>query len=326
MGDLGVLGALRVGLLGSPPAIDARWLYDDAGSALFERITELPEYYPTRVEQALLVADGRRIAEASGCRHIVEIGSGASPKSQALIAGFAAAGLLESYSAFDVNADAATRTAAALTPDWPGVTFEAIVGDFTAELPLTTRPEPTLLAFLGSTIGNFDVPERSAFLARVAATLGPQDTFLLGIDLVKSPERLQAAYDDPSGVTAAFIVNSLRHVNQAADGNFVPDAWRYVARWDADQARMDLRLRATRPQWVHLDAIDLDLEFADGDEIRIEISSKFVVSDIEAELRRAGMTPLLTVSGRDAWNSGPAEDDFALVLASGSEGQGIAQV
>lgn len=314
-----VLARLRETLTADQPSIDARWLYDDAGSRAYERITGLPDYYPPRVEHALLVEHAAEIAAVAQARHLVELGSGASDRINALIAGGVQAGALTSFTAFDVNIDAAQRATQALQVRWQHVAFRAVEGDFTAHAFTAREPGPTMIAFLGGTIGNFTPKERAAFWTRTTAALDPGDSVLLGIDLLKSVPRLLAAYDDEGGVTAAFILNALQHVNDVTGGGFELDAWRYVASWDAANTRVDMRVRAVRPQRVRLPRLDLDLVFEAGDDIAMEISTKFTVDGMCAELAAAGLAVERVFVGRDIGTGdgspGSDEDDFALLLA-----------
>ncbi len=298
---------VRRGLGGQPRSLPAKWLYDDRGSELFDAITRLPGYYPTERERSILCAHAGEIARLSQATTLVELGSGTSDKTRTLLDAFVARGGLERFVPVDVS-EATLRTAAEeIAVAYPGLQVEAVVGDFTLHLGHLPRGGARLVAFLGGTIGNLDVEERAAFLGTLAGALAPGDSLLLGTDLVKSADRLIAAYDDAGGVTAAFVTNALRVVNRELDADFVLAAFTYVAFWDPSRERMDLRLRAERPQRVCIPGADLELDLASGEEIRVEISAKFRPEGIRAELSTAGFTVARTWTDEDA--------DFALTLA-----------
>ncbi len=287
----------------------AAWLYDDHGSDLFEQITELEEYYPTRVELGLLRDHSRGIAERTHATAIVELGSGASPKTHALIEGFAAVGLLDGFTAVDVNADAARRAVEALRGSHPGIAFGWQAGDFMRDVGALSADGPAMLAFLGSTIGNLTVTERAGFLRGVAAALRPGDWFLLGIDLVKEPARILAAYDDRLGLTADFILNVVPHVNELADADLDPLAFAYEPSWNAELERIEMRIRAERDLRVTVAGIPAHVPV--GTRLFVEISTKFRVDRMAAELAQVGLIAI------DAWTDadpGRQEPDFALLL------------
>ena len=298
---------VRRGLGSHPRTLPPRWLYDDRGSELYDEITRLPEYYPFGAERAILDAHADEIAEASGATDLVELGSGTSEKTRLLLDAFTAAERLHGFTAVDV-AEATLREAVAeLTGRYPRTRVGAVVGDFTlhlAHLPTTGR---RLVLFLGGTIGNLYREERGAFLGALADVLEPGDTFLLGTDLVKDADRLVAAYHDSAGTTAAFIRNALSSVNHQLGADFDPGEFSYVPLWDPHMERMDLRLRAETPQRVTIPGADLVLDLGAGEEIRIEISTKFRVDGITAELEAAGL-------GVDRVWTDPA-GDYALTLA-----------
>jgi L-histidine Nalpha-methyltransferase len=281
---------VRTGLASVPRTMPPVWFYDDRGCELYEQITKLPEYYPFRTEQALLRRAAGQIAEAAGASVLVEIGSGNSEKTHELLTAMAASTAgLDGYVSFDV-AEATLRSAAATIADELGIDVHAVVGDFGRHLDAIPRKgAPRLVAFLGSTIGNFTPAERSEFLASVAARLRASDRFLLATDLVKPAERLVAAYDDSAGVTAAFNLNLLDVLNRELGADFAPARFEHVAVWNADQRWIEMRLRATTAMTVRLPAVDMVVELAAGEEIRTEISSKFTPSQVSAELATAGL-------------------------------------
>ncbi len=274
------------GLTASPRSIPPKWFYDKKGSVLFEEITLLPEYYPTRAEREILTHCAPEIAAASACDTLIELGSGSSIKTQLLIEAMGEP--LTGYVALDVSEDALREAGQRLVRDHPGLRIHALVADFEHQLHLLPRGDKRLIAFLGSTIGNFEPAARSSFLASLRAQLGPHDRFLLGADLVKSADVLVPAYDDAAGVTAAFNRNVLEVLNLGLAADFVPEAFDHVAIWDADNEWIEMRLRSQRDQLVRVAGLDLDLAFAAGEEIRTEISAKFRRDGLDTELTAAG--------------------------------------
>jgi L-histidine N-alpha-methyltransferase len=290
----------RAGLTASPKSLPPKWFYDADGSALFEKITQLPEYYPTRAERAILRAAAPRIAARTGATVLVELGSGSSEKTRLLLDALRDAGTLRGYVPVDVSESALRLAAAALETEYPGLAIHAVVSDFEESLGLGRTADggpdhgpgggPRLVAFLGSTIGNMVPAERAAFLGRVRAQLAPGDTFLLGTDLVKDPAVLVAAYDDAAGVTAAFNKNVLAVLNGELGADFDLSAFEHVARWDAEHEWIEMRLRSVLEQRVRLASLGLTVEFAAGEEMRTEVSAKFRRAGVEAELAAAGFT------------------------------------
>ncbi|MFJ6124295.1 L-histidine N(alpha)-methyltransferase [Streptomyces griseoviridis] len=274
------------GLTGTPKTLPPKWFYDAHGSDLFERITELPEYYPTRAEREILVDRSAEIAEATRARTLVELGSGSSEKTRHLIAALTD---LHTYVPVDVSESALTQAGHALIAERPGLHVHALIADFTAALALPTTPGPRLVAFLGGTIGNLPPAERAAFLASIRALLSPGDALLLGTDLVKDEAVLVRAYDDAAGVTAAFDKNVLTVVNRELGADFDPEAFDHVALWDADREWIEMRLRSRADQTVKVPALGLAVEFAAGEELRTEISAKFRKDGVSAELDAAGL-------------------------------------
>ncbi|HEX4833269.1 MAG TPA: L-histidine N(alpha)-methyltransferase [Trebonia sp.] len=294
----------RAGLTATPKTLPPKWFYDAQGSALFDKITELPEYYPTRAERSILRAVAPDIAAQSQAATLVELGSGSSDKTRALLSALGAAGSLRSYVMIDVSEAALLAAGDALEAEYPGLDIHAVVSDFEenlglppagglpgAGLPGEAGGGRRLVAFLGSTIGNMAPAQRAAFLGRARAALRPGDAFLLGTDLVKDPATLVAAYDDTAGVTAAFNKNVLSVLNAALGADFDPDAFEHVAAWDAADEWIEMRLRATTAQRVRVPGIGLTAQFAAGEEMRTEISAKFRPGGVAAELRAAGLAP-----------------------------------
>lgn len=298
--------ALR-SLTADPPYLDPVWFYDERGSELFDAITRLPEYYPTRAERALLVAHAGEIARC-GADTLVELGSGTSDKTTVLLDAMVAAGGLERYVPFDVSEETLRHASASLSERYPGLVVHGVVGDFhrhLGEIPLGGR---RLIAFLGSTIGNLQPAERRRFLVDLDCTLEHHDRLLLGIDLVKDPARLVEAYDDAAGVTAEFNRNALRVLNEALGSNFDPEAFEHVAVWDAEHRWIEMRLRATGDQEVKVPGLDEPIRFAAGGELRTEISAKFSIEESTAELYDSGFVV------ERVWTDD--DEDFALLLAA----------
>jgi L-histidine N-alpha-methyltransferase len=279
---------VRRGLTASPKDIPPKWFYDDRGSALFDAITRLPEYYPTRCERAILRANAPEIVDIAGADTLVELGSGTSEKTRVLLDAMRAAGTLRRFVPFDVSKQTLHNAAAAIEKEYPGIDVQPVVGDFTLDLHTIPRSGRRLFAFLGGTIGNLLPEARATFLRDVAAMLGPDDTFLLGTDLVKNVARLVAAYDDAEGVTAEFNKNVLRVMNRELDASFEPETFEHVARWDDEREWIEMRLRSTRAQTVELRALELAIDFDAGEEMRTEVSAKFRHAGVEQELTAAG--------------------------------------
>jgi L-histidine N-alpha-methyltransferase len=285
------------GLTATPKSLPPKWFYDAQGSALFEKITELPEYYPTRAERSILRAAAAEIARLSQARVLIELGSGSSEKTRLLLSALRAEGSLEAYVPVDVSESALVGAEEALAVEYPGLAVHAVVSDFEKYLGLEQPPSasgegtagPRLVAFLGSTIGNMVPAERAAFLRRVRASLRPGDSFLLGTDLVKDVAVLVAAYDDAAGVTAAFNKNVLAVLNAELGADFDLDGFEHVAVWDPANEWIEMRLRATAEQRARVRDLDLDVHFLAGEEMRTEVSAKFRRAGIEAELAAAGL-------------------------------------
>ncbi|MGC9540504.1 L-histidine N(alpha)-methyltransferase [Streptomyces sp. UG1] len=274
------------GLTSSPKTLPPKWFYDAHGSELFEKITELPEYYPTRAEREILVDRAGEIAAATGARTLVELGSGSSEKTRFLIDALTG---LHTYVPVDVSESALSQAGHALIEERPALNVHALIADFTGGLDLPDTPGPRLVAFLGGTIGNLLPAERAAFLASVRALLSPGDALLLGTDLVKDEGVLVAAYDDAAGVTAAFNKNVLTVIDRELGADFDPDAFDHVAVWDADNEWIEMRLRSRTAHTVKVPALDLAVDFAAGEEMRTEVSAKFRKEGVGAELSAAGL-------------------------------------
>jgi L-histidine N-alpha-methyltransferase len=298
---------VRAGLGSTPKSLPPKWFYDDRGSELFDEITRLPEYYPTRTERVILLEHARDVAELTKADTLVELGSGTSEKTRILLDAFRTAGTLDRFVPFDVSEQTLRDAAAAVAQEYEGVRVHAVVGDFEHHLADLPDGGTRVVAFLGSTIGNLAPEPRAQFLADLAGTLAPGDALLLGTDLVKDVDRLVAAYDDAAGVTAEFNRNVLHVVNRELDADFHPDAFSHVARFDPSAEWIEMMLRADTAQTVHVRDLDLTVQFADGEEMRTEISAKFRRAGVERELAAAGLEVA-------EWWTDPA-DDFALSLS-----------
>jgi L-histidine N-alpha-methyltransferase len=295
------------GLRANPKDMPPKWFYDDRGSQLFDDITRLPEYYPTRCERAILEARAQEIARITRADTLVELGSGTSDKTRLLLDALRDAGTITRFVPFDVSEQTLRDAADAVHVDYPSVAVHAVVGDFEHHLGSIPGGGRRLVAFLGGTIGNLEPAARKGFLAAVAEGMEPGDTFLLGTDLVKDVDRLVAAYDDARGVTAEFNRNVLRVVNRELGADFDVDRFAHVARWNADEEWIEMWLRSERDQRVTIPSLDLTVDFAAGEEMRTEISAKFRRERVESELAGAGLTLA------EWWTD--ANGDFALSLS-----------
>ncbi len=298
---------VRAGLLASPKVLPPKYFYDARGSELFDQITRLEEYYPTRTEAHILERRAEEIAALTGARTLIELGSGTSEKTRLLLRALAGAGTLERFVPFDVDPVVLREASAMIATEFPLLLVEPVVGDFELHLGLLPEGPRRLLAFLGSTIGNLDPGQRADFFADVSRCLWPGDTFLMGADLVKPQARLVAAYDDALGVTAAFNKNVLSVINRELAADFDPEAFEHVAVWDADQEWIEMRLRSRRDQRVRVSELQLEVEFEAGEQMRTEISAKFRRETMTSELASAGLNVT-------QWWTDP-EGDFALLLA-----------
>jgi L-histidine Nalpha-methyltransferase len=278
---------VRAGLTATPKALPPKYFYDARGSELFDEITRLPEYYPTRAETAILTAYAAEIADLSGARTLVELGSGTSAKTRLLLSALTEAGTLERFAPFDVDPAVLADAAELIGHEYPGLAVEPVIGDFEKHLGSLPPHPAQLIAFLGSTIGNLEPPARAELLAAVRSALRPGDTFLLGTDLVKDAARLQRAYDDPAGVTAAFNRNVLTVVNRELGADF-DEAWfEHVALWNAEREWIEMHLLSLRDQVVTIADLDMRVPFARGELMRTEISAKFRPEGVRRELEEA---------------------------------------
>jgi L-histidine N-alpha-methyltransferase len=280
---------VRDGLTRSLKELPPKYFYDERGSELFDQITTLPEYYPTRCERQILNRHAPEIVGASAAEELVELGSGTASKTRALLYAMAGNGSLRRYVPFDVDPSVVESCAHELTELYPGLEVHGVVGDFGRDLDRIPTGQQRLFAFLGGTIGNLLPAERKLFLRQLREQMGRGDRLVIGTDLVKDRSVLEAAYNDSAGVTAEFNRNVLRVINAGLDANFDPDAFEHVAFFDEANSWIEMRLRANGAQRVRIDGADLEVTFADGEEIRTEISAKFTRSAVERELRAAGL-------------------------------------
>jgi L-histidine N-alpha-methyltransferase len=298
---------VRDGLTRTPKSLPPKWFYDSVGSDLFDQITRLPEYYPTRAEAEILRARAADIAAASGADTLVELGSGTSEKTRILLDALRDGGSLRRFIPFDVDASVLESAGAAIGEEYPGIEIDAVCGDFEEHLGKIPHVGRRLVIFLGSTIGNLTTGPRAEFLAALADNLEPGDGLLLGTDLVKDVDRIVHAYDDSAGVTAQFNKNVLAVVNRELDADFDLDAFDHVARWNADEERIEMWLRASTPQRVRVGGLDLTVDFAAGEEMLTEVSCKFRADAVADELAAVGLR-------RTNWWTDQA-GDFGLSLA-----------
>jgi L-histidine N-alpha-methyltransferase len=278
------------GLTSTPKSLPPRWFYDARGSELFEQITELPEYYPTRTEAQILRAHAGDIAAAAPVDTVIELGSGSSTKTQLLLDAWQRAGALRRIVTVDVSTSALADAAVGLSARYPSADVQPIRADFTRHLDGLPKSGRTAIVFLGSTIGNLDPAERAAFFGAVRSALDPGDVLLLGTDLVKPAEVLVPAYDDAAGITAAFNLNVLRVLNRELGGDLPIEAFDHRAVWNPVDERIEMRLRADREIRARLARIGLDVHFDVGEELLTEISSKFRREGVTAELATAGLS------------------------------------
>jgi L-histidine N-alpha-methyltransferase len=280
---------VRAGLQSSPKSLPPKWFYDSVGSDLFDQITRLPEYYPTRAEAEILRARAAEIASAAGADTLVELGSGTSEKTRVLLDALRDGGALRRFVPFDVDASMLSLAANAIQGEYPGIEISAVCGDFEEHLAKIPTGGRRLFVFLGSTIGNLKPDARAEFLAGLSAALQRGDSLLLGTDLVKDTGRLVAAYDDAAGITAQFNRNVLAVINRELDADFDVDAFRHIATWNAVDERMEMWLRSERAQRVRIAALNLTVDFDAGEQVLTEVSCKFRAEGVADELAHAGL-------------------------------------
>ena len=281
---------VRAGLTRPFKELSPRYFYDELGSQLFEQITELDEYYPTRCERAILETEAETIcAAANRPAALIELGSGSARKTRVLLDAMRAAGCLKTYCPVDISEEITRETAEMIAAEYEGISVHGLVCDFELDLERIPVPAPRVIALLGGTIGNFQPQQRAGFLRRIANLLGPEDRFLLGTDLVKDPATLELAYDDPGGVTAEFNKNVLSVLNNELGADFDLDAFEHVARWDPENLWVDIRLRSLANQVVNFSSLDMPVPFGAGEEMRTEISTKFARPGLQGIYADAGL-------------------------------------
>jgi L-histidine N-alpha-methyltransferase len=282
--------------------------YDARGAQLFDQICELPEYYPTRCERAILSERADELAELTGAVELVELGSGTASKTRVLLDALSAAATLQRYVPVDVTESMVRECAETLTAEYPGLQVHGVIGDFERHLDhLPPALGPRIVAFLGGTIGNFTPGSRRRFLRKISRMLGPEDFLLMGTDLVKDPRVLEAAYDDAQGVTAEFNRNVLRVLNRELQADFDPEDFDHVALFNEEHEWIEMRLRAKRDLIATVRGLDLSVHFDAGEELRTEISAKFTPERVEGDLAAAGLELV-------RWLTDP-DELFALTLS-----------
>jgi len=291
----------------TPKQVPLVWLYDERGSRLFDEITRLPEYYLTGSERELLVAHAADIASFNRAETLVELGSGTSDKTRLLLDALATEGSLRRFVPLDVSEEVLVSSAYAVAEEYPAIEVHAVVGDFERHLSAVPGGDRHLLAFLGSTIGNLPPDTRGRLLDSVAGTLGLGDALLLGLDLVKDPARIEAAYNDSHGLTERFVRNALFVLDRELGSDFSRARFYFAAFWDPESEWMDIGFNSVGAQIVRVPSLGVDVSFVDGERLRVEVSTKFRRDRFEAELEVAGLS-------LERWWT-DAEGDFALCLA-----------
>jgi L-histidine Nalpha-methyltransferase len=280
---------VRRGLTQSPKVLPPRWFYDERGSDLFYRITELPEYYQTRTEMEILRRHAPDVVARARAASIVELGAGSCTKSRVLIKAAKGMGTLSTFVPFDISETTIRRSASELVEEYRDLTIYCVAGVFDEHLDQIPRFGSQLIVFLGSTIGNFSPEETGVFLADVRRLMQPGDFFLLGVDLVKEESVMVAAYDDAAGVTAQFNLNLLTRLNRELSANFDLGAFEHVAVWNPELSRIEMHVRSVRGQRVDIPAAGLVVDFAAGELMRTEICTKYTRDGTERMLAEAGM-------------------------------------
>jgi L-histidine Nalpha-methyltransferase len=295
-------------LRSTPKELPAVWLYDERGSHLFDEITRLPEYYPTGAERAILTERAAEIAALTKGRTLVELGAGTSEKTLLLLDALSAAGTLERFVPLDVSEKVLRASAEAIADRYPTIAVHGIVGDFERDLAAIPAGESRVIAFLGSTVGNLYPARRADLLRAIASAVAPGDAFVLGVDLVKDPAVIERAYNDSQGITEQFVRNALTCANRELRADFVQERFAFEATWDGTREWMDIGFRAVEAHTVRIAELEIELALAEGERLRIEVSTKFRRDGIEAELIEAGLRP-------SAWWTDEASR-FALLLAT----------
>ena len=300
---------VRAGLSASPKTLPPKWFYDKLGSELFERITGLPEYYPTRAEREVLELHAAEMATACPAETLIELGSGSSRKTPLLLNALREEGSFRRYVGVDISDSALLDAQNILAPAFPDLELQAVTADFETQLHLLPRAGRRMVALLGSTIGNFEPSNRASFLSNVRDLLGKDGgSLLLGTDLVKSPHVLVRAYADADGATADFNRNVLRVLNTELGADFDVMAFEHMAVWMPREEWIEMRLRASRPMLVRLPGVNMDVRFHEGEELRTEISAKFRLEGVVEEMEAAGF------SAAGQWTD--RQNRYAITLAA----------
>lgn len=291
------------GLTQRPKSLPPCYFYDDRGSELFEQICELPEYYLTRTETSILQQYAGAVAQITGVCELVELGSGNSTKTRILLDAYQKLGYPLHYLPIDVSAGILESSAKQLLHDYPELQVHALAGTYEAALgKLTPRQLPSrMICFIGSTLGNLNPQECDAFLCQIRSTLQMGEYFLLGIDLQKPKEILEPAYDDSQGVTAAFNLNMLEHLNRSFAGDFDLTQFAHWAFYNETEQQIEMHLKSRRSQTVQLQSLNLSVNFDQGETILTEISRKFNLNTIQQQLSAWDLIPIQTWTDANQW-------------------------
>lgn len=283
---------VRRGLSLELKELPPKYFYDELGSDLFEKICDLPEYYQTRTERSIIERIAGELVACYRPRTLVEFGSGSSVKTRLLLTAMEEAGTLSRYVPIDISREMLVATAESLVREYPELKVDAVIGDFNDGLPEMEGEGPSLVIFLGSTIGNFRHHEALAFLRKVSAHMREDDLFLLGVDLVKEPATLNAAYNDSAGVSAEFNLNVLRVINRQLGGRFDLATFAHYAFYNPGESQIEMHLASLVDQTVRIDDLDMTVDFHRGETILTEISRKFTRQSAERLLTDSGFIPL----------------------------------
>ncbi|MEB3216124.1 MAG: L-histidine N(alpha)-methyltransferase [Nostocales cyanobacterium 94392] len=297
------------GLTDHPKYLSPRYFYDDRGSELFEEICELPEYYLTRTETAILQNCAEEIAQITGACELIELGSGSSTKTRILLDAYQKKGYPLRYLPIDVSAGILEASARQLLVDYPSLQVHALAGTYEqalGQLQLSELPN-RMIAFIGSSMGNLNPQECDHFLSQITAALQLGEYFLLGVDLQKPKDILEAAYNDSAGVTSAFNLNILNHLNRRFDGNFDLNKFEHWAFYNETKHQIEMHLRSSESQIVELRSLNLKINFEKGETINTEISRKFDINDIQELLQNQSFVPQKVWNDDNQW--------FGLILS-----------
>ncbi|MBD2627176.1 L-histidine N(alpha)-methyltransferase [Trichormus variabilis] len=291
------------GLTQTPKTLPPKYFYDDLGSQLFEKICELPEYYPTRTEAWILSQYADEIAQITSCCELIELGSGSSTKTRLLLDAYQKIADSCRYLPIDVSGGILKTSVIELQKKYPDFSIHGLLGTYEQALShlKSTSLQSRLLFFLGSSLGNFTAPECDSFLSKIAQTLKPGDYFLLGIDLQKPPKILEAAYNDSQGVTAAFNLNMLSHLNWRFQGNFDLNLFTHQAIYNQTSSQIEMYLHCQKDHWVSLDILNLKISFQAGESILTEISRKFDLATMQKQLATKGLKTVKTWTDSQKW-------------------------